>query len=107
MEVCNHCKRFYEEGKFLILYNTGQRDWCQIGLAMLEVKDMGIAYVAENNLTWDMLGYCFTDNDSNSNQNITENSITKIDTSEDNTPQKTSYISADENTSNVVTGNGD
>jgi hypothetical protein len=57
VEICNRKKEQNEEGKLLIRYNSGQRDWCRIEPILCEVPEMVLNYMQQQKLSWDDLQY--------------------------------------------------
>jgi hypothetical protein len=93
VEVCNHRKEKECEAKFLIRYNSGQRDWCSIGAVLYEVSELAEVYMKDCKLTWETLGYDINnqnkvneqDNDeTKSNETLTETNETNETTIDNN-----------------------
>jgi hypothetical protein len=55
-EVVNHKKAYNNPAMLLILWNTGQVEWCNIENAIIDAADLVQKYMDANKLSWDILG---------------------------------------------------
>jgi hypothetical protein len=56
-KICNHKKEFFKPAVFLVLWNSGQREWTAIEHCVVDGPALVIEYMEENNLDYDKLGY--------------------------------------------------
>jgi hypothetical protein len=61
LDIVNHRRQRGFQGEVLVLYTDGQRFWCYLHGAFLEIQDAVKAYMTANNLTLEAMGYAEDD----------------------------------------------